>query len=299
LNIVQDLSLPLPSKTESRSGKVTAKYPVKSLSKALRILDTVGHFQHGTSIATLSKELKMGKSTVHRLLATLREFDLIWFDVATSNYALGSRILRWSDLLVQQNLLVRHGLPILRDLVGAGRETANLAILDGTDVLYVAQFESMERLRLSEAVGTRHPAHSTALGKALLATMSDEEFDQLYGKVEVLKSLTANTIVDRRRLKEHLQKVRDEGVAYDFEENVVGVVCLGAVVRDFTRKPIAAMSVSLPTLRLRGDSLITLKGHLVQAVNRLSSELGYSPSDGRAEFESRSNASSDALATQP
>ena len=265
---------------ESRSGTVPAKYPVKSLAKALRILDTVGRFQHGTSIAALSKELKMGKSTVHRLLATLREFDLIWFDSTTSNYALGSRILRWSDLLVQQNVLVRHGLPVLRDLVSAGRETANLAVMDGSDVLYVAQFESMERLRMSEAVGTRQPAHCTALGKAMLATMSDEEFNQFYGKADVLKSLTANTITDKRRLKEHLQKVRNEGVAYDFEENVVGVVCLGAVVRNFTGKPIAAMSVSLPMQRLRGDSLITLKEHLIEAVTRLSAELGYKAQDG-------------------
>jgi len=270
----------LPStKTEPRSGKATAKYPVKSLAKALRILDTVGRFQHGTSISVLSKELKMGKSTVHRLLATLRDFDLIWFDPITSNYALGSRILRWSDLLVQQNLLVRHGLPILRDLVSAGRETANLAILDGTEVLYVAQFESMERLRLSEAVGTRQPAHSTALGKAILATMTDEELDQFYGKLDGLRGLTPNTITDRRRLKEHLRKVRNEGVAYDFEENVAGVVCLGAVVRNFTGKPIGAMSVSLPIQRLRGDSLITLKEHLLEAVTRLSAELGYNPSE--------------------
>ena len=264
---------------ESRSGRIPAKYPVKSLAKALRILDTVGRFQHGTSIAALSKELKMGKSTVHRLLATLREFDLIWFDPTTSNYALGSRILRWSDLLVQQNPLVRHGLPVLRELVSAGRETANLAVMDGADVLYVAQFESMERLRMSEAVGTRHPAHCTALGKALLASLSEEEFDQLYSKVDALKSLTANTIADKRRLKEHLQKVRNEAVAYDFEENVVGVVCLGAVVRNFTGKPIAAMSVSLPIQRLRGESLITLKEHLLNAVNRLSRELGHNPAN--------------------
>jgi len=267
----------LSSTKESRSGRIPAKYPVKSLAKALRILDTVGRFQHGTSIAALSKELKMGKSTVHRLLATLREFDLIWFDPTTSNYALGSRILRWSDLLVQQNPLVRHGLPVLRELVSAGRETANLAVMDGADVLYVAQFESMERLRMSEAVGTRHPAHCTALGKALLASLSEEEFDQLYSKVDALKSLTANTIADKRRLKEHLQKVRNEAVAYDFEENVVGVVCLGAVVRNFTGKPIAAMSVSLPIQRLRGESLITLKEHLLNAVNRLSRELGHNP----------------------
>ncbi|HXO37798.1 MAG TPA: IclR family transcriptional regulator [Candidatus Acidoferrum sp.] len=269
----------MSSTKESRSGRIPAKYPVKSLAKALRILDTVGRFQHGTSIAALSKELKMGKSTVHRLLATLREFDLIWFDPTTSNYALGSRILRWSDLLVQQNPLVRHGLPVLRELVSAGRETANLAVMDGADVLYVAQFESMERLRMSEAVGTRHPAHCTALGKALLASLSEEEFDQLYSKVDALKSLTANTIADKRRLKEHLQKVRNEAVAYDFEENVVGVVCLGAVVRNFTGKPIAAMSVSLPIQRLRGESLITLKEHLLNAVNRLSRELGHNPAN--------------------
>jgi len=276
----------VPSAKELHSGKVAAKYPVKSLAKALRILDTVGRYQHGTSIAALSKELKMGKSTVHRLLATLREFDLIWFDPTTANYALGSRILRWSDLLVQQNLLVRHGLPVLRDLVSVGRETANLAVLDGTEVLYVAQFESMERLRLSEVVGTRQAAHSTALGKAILATMTDEELDHLYGKVDGLKGLTPNTITDRRRLKEHLRKVRNEGVAYDFEENVAGVVCLGAVVRNFTGKPIAAMSVSLPIQRLRGDSLITLKEHLLEAVDRLSTELGYNPSESTSQASS-------------
>jgi len=260
---------------DSRSGRVPAKYPVKSLAKALRILDTVGRLPNGASIAALSKELKMGKSTVHRLLATLREFDLIWFDPTTSNYALGSRILRWSDLLVQQNLVVRHGLPVLRDLVSVGHETANLAILEGVDVLYVAQFESRERLRLSEAVGARQPAHSTALGKALLACLPEEEFDRLYSNVNVLKSLTPNTITDIQRLKEHLQKVRNEGVAYDFEENVPGVVCLGAAVRNFTGKAITAMSVSLPIQRLGGDSLSTLKEHLINAVHHLSTELGY------------------------
>jgi IclR family acetate operon transcriptional repressor len=269
----------LSSLKESRSGRVPAKYPVKSLAKALRILDTVGRFQHGTSIASLSKELKMGKSTVHRLLATLREFDLIWLDPTTSNYALGSRILRWSDLLVQQNLLVRHGLPVLRDLVSVGRETANLAVLDGADVLYMAQFESMERLRMSEAVGTRQPAHSTALGKALLASLPEDQFDQLYGKLDMLKSPTASTITDTRHLKEHLQKVRNEGLAYDFEENVAGVVCLGTVVRNFTGRAIAAISVSMPIQRFRGERSIHLKEHLLAAANRLSTELGYNTAD--------------------
>lgn len=252
-----------------------AKYPVKSLAKALRLLDALGNYESGTSIAVLSKELKMGKSTVHRLLATLREFDLVWFDASTSNYSLGARVLRWSDLLVRQNLLIRHSLPILRELVQVCHETAYLAVMEGAEVVYVAQHETMERLRMNEAVGNRVPAHCTALGKALLATLTEAEFLELYRGVETLKMVTPNSITDKRRLWEHLQKVRQDGVAYDFEENVIGGVCLGAVVRNYTSRAVAAMSISTPTQRLRGEKLLTFKEHLLDAAARLSSELGY------------------------
>lgn len=257
------------------SGTEPAKYPVKSLAKALRLLEFLGRPQEGTSIAVLSKELRIGKSTVHRLLATLREFDLVWLNPSTSNYALGARILRWSDLLVRQNLLIRHGLPILRELMNTTRETANLAVLEGSEVLYIAQCESTERLRTSEAVGTRAPAHSTSLGKVLFAMLADEEFEAIYKNTETLKAVTPNTITDMSRLKVHLQKVRQEGVAYDFEENVIGVVCIGTVVRNFAGMPVAGMSISVPTQRVRGDNLGELKEHLLNAANKLSAELGY------------------------
>ena len=257
------------------SGKEPAKYPVKSLAKALRLLEFLGRPKEGTSIAVLSKELRIGKSTVHRLLATLREFDLVWLDPSTSNYALGARILRWSDLLVRQNLLIRHGLPILRELMNSSRETANLAVLEGSEVLYIAQCESTERLRTSEAVGTRAPAHSTSLGKVLYAMLPEEEIDEIYKNKESLERVTPNTITDKSRLKVHLQKVRQEGVAYDFEENVIGVVCIGTVVRNFAGKPVAGLSISVPTQRVRGENLSALKEQLLNAANKLSAELGY------------------------
>lgn len=96
---------------------IQAKYPVKSLAKALRLLDTLGSHDNGTSIAVLSKDLRMGKSTVHRLLATLRGFDLVWFDSQHIQLRAGRADPAFGDLLVRQNLLVRHGLPILRELV--------------------------------------------------------------------------------------------------------------------------------------------------------------------------------------
>jgi DNA-binding IclR family transcriptional regulator len=252
-----------------------AKYPVKTLAKAMRLLNVLGHFQNGTSIAELSKELKMSKSTVHRLLATLREFDLVWCDPNTSNYSLGSRIMSWSSLLVQQNLLLRYGLPILRDLVRLCRETANLGILDGREILFVAQFESTEILRMSHVVGTRVPAHSSAMGKALLATLSDAEFNELYRSVKKLERITPNSIADKPKLKEHLQKVRQDGVAFDFEENHAGGFCMGVVVRNHTNKPLAAMSISMPIQRIRESTLNTIKEQLLNASAILSAELGH------------------------
>ena len=251
-----------------------ARYPVKSLAKAMRLLDVLGHFQNGASIATLSKEMKMSSSTVHRLLATLREFDVVWCDPSTVTYALGSRIMSWSNLQVQQNLLLRYGMPILRDLVHLCRETANLGILDRREILFVAQFESMEILRMTHAVGTRVPAHSSAMGKALLATFRDEEIDELYHGVKKLQRLTPNSIVDKRRLKEQLQKVRQEGVAYDFEENHAGLFCMGAVVKNHTEKPVAAMSISMPVSRMRGGMQASIKEQLLKATAVLSAELG-------------------------
>ncbi len=252
-----------------------AKYPVKSLAKAFTLLDALGKFENGTSIAVLSKELRMGKSTVHRLLATLREFDLVWFDASTSNYALGARILRWSDLLLRQNLLIRHGAPILRDLVQTAHETASIAVLDGLDVIFIARFESNQRLRMSEAVGSRCPSHCTALGKAILAALPEEEFRSIFHGGDSLKPMTPNSITSKEQLWNHLDKVRQEGIAFDFEENVVGGVCVGTTVRNHTGKVVAGLSISLPTQRLRGDTFVTLKDVLLRAAGHLSAELGY------------------------
>ena len=105
--------------------------------------------------------------------------------------------------------------------------------------------------------------------------LPEEHFDEVYKNSESLERVTPNTITERSRLKVHLQKVRQEGVAYDFEENVIGVVCIGTVVRDFAGQPVAGLSISVPTQRVRGDNLSALKEQLLSAAHKLSAELGY------------------------
>ncbi len=263
-----------------------AKNPIKSVVRALQAMDAIGSFEDGINVTKLSKELKMGKSTVHRLLGTLLEHDVVHLDPNTSRYSLGSKIVGWNGMLLRQNLLVRCGLPILRDLADSCHQICNLAILDGVHIVIVAQYESQTRgLRLTKEVGSRQFAHSTSLGKALLTTLAEAELSNLYPN-ENLERVTENTITSREGLKEHLRQVRTEGVAYDFEENVLGVACLGTVVRDCVGLPIGAISISSPVTYVRGGSLSTLKNQLLDAAHRLSIELGYkSPSSPFSSFD--------------
>ncbi|MGH7868921.1 MAG: IclR family transcriptional regulator [Candidatus Dormibacteraceae bacterium] len=255
-----------------------AKYPVKSLVKAMTLLDAVGKNQEGISIAALSQKLKIGKSTVHRLLATLRDFNLVYFDPLTSNYSLGAKILQWSESVTRQNLLLRLGIPVVRKLAEQSGETVNLAVLEGTEVMYLAQQESASTLRISPEIGVRLPSHCTALGKILLSDLSGPEFRSLFDGTAKLKALTPNSITDPDQLWEHLQKVGQERVAYDFEEAFEGGICVGALVRNHTGRGVAALSTSMPKQRLNGERLMRLREYVLEACEDLSRQLGYCPS---------------------
>lgn len=115
----------------------------------------------------------------------------------------------------------------------------------------------------------------------MLSPLSESEFRAIYDDSEPLKAVTPNSITSNSKLREHVTKVRHDRVAYDFEENVIGGVCAAAVY-NHSGHAIAAMSLSLPTQRLHSDILITLKEQLLEAVARLSAELGYAP-ERRAE----------------
>jgi IclR family KDG regulon transcriptional repressor len=255
------------------------KYPVKSLIKAVTILEFLGASSKGESLTTISEHLKIGKSTVHRLLATLRDHDLVWLDPISSNYILGAKILKWGDQLSRQSLLIRYGEAVLLHLANETNETCNLGVLEGDQTLYLIKKESQNTLRMSGQVGKRLPAHCTALGKVLLAGLTPEELAQLYGKRSKLETPTANSIAVVSDLLAHLDKVRLTGLAFDTEELYPGVVCLAAPVRDYRARIIAAISVSFPRHRIDPEKLEEFKRHLIARAYDLSCQLGYEPGE--------------------
>ena len=145
---------------------------------------------------------------------------------------------------------LRHeAAPYLERLSRELHETANLAVLDGGEVLFIDQYTSRRYLRIASEIGARFPVHCTANGKALLAALSPEDIERrLPAKLE---ALTDNTITDRANLLAELDQVRAAGVAYDREEHALGVSAVACVVHDAVGTT-AAITVVMPAARFHG-----------------------------------------------
>jgi len=260
------------------------KYPVKSLVKALNIVEYLGTMEGGSTLTQVSAKLRIGKSTVHRLLATLKDHDFVWFDPNSSRYVLGTRILQLSEQLSRHSILIRCGAPILSRMSQATDETCNLGVLDGKEVLYLIMKQSSHPLQVSGQVGKRLLAHCTAIGKALLSGLSREEIMRLYGKKQNLETPTSRSISTLTELCNHIDKVRKTGLAIDNEELYTGVVCVGTPIRNRHGRVVAAISIAFPKHRIDPETLERSKLQLLECAEDFSRQLGYQAGSATEEF---------------
>ncbi len=251
------------------------KYPVKSLIKALGILEYLGTVESGSTLTEISGKLRIGKSTVHRLLGTLRDHDFVWLEPYSSRYILGARVLQLSEQLSHQSLLVRYGEAVLSRLARDTGETCNLGLLDGRSVLYLVIKESNAPLRMTGHVGKRLPAHCTALGKALLCGLSREELTRLYGRGVKLEAPTKKSISTVSALLDQIDKLRNASAVFEYEETYHGVVCMAAPVQTHGGKTIAAISIAFPKNRVKSKKMQEFKTLLSDAAQELSDDLGF------------------------
>lgn len=244
------------------------------MDKALRILETLGRETGDLGLVGLSRHLAIEKSTLHRLLGTLEARGFVRRDPLSLRYSLGIRMLELGTAVTARSALGRAAAPVLDRLAVRSRQTVNLAVLDGEEILYVAKRESPDPLRLTVEVGRRLPVHCTALGKAMLAFRPAAEVRRLFGRRKRLRRFTPNTITDPRELLEHLDEIRRAGVAVDREELVLGLRCLAAPVLDFTGYAVAGISISAPATTLGDERVAELRSMLTEAVAEVSKALG-------------------------
>lgn len=255
--------------------KEKSEYIIQAVSHALDLLEQFHGEVDELGVTELSKRLKLHKNNVFRLLATLESRGYIEQNRATENYRLGLKSLELGQTFIKQMGLLRQAKPILEKVVGACNETSYVAIFKDGYIVYLDVVETDLTVRVVSRVGSRLPAYCTASGKVHLAHMSDEEVDTLLPAKE-LKAYTPNTVVDRNKLKQELRKVADAGYAVDDEEVDIGVRCIAAPIRDYTRRIVGAVSISGPAMRFSDERLEKeLIPLAIQAGEELSTRLGY------------------------
>ena len=147
-----------------------------------------------------------------------------------------------------------------------------MAILEGKEVIYLDTIESPEILRTEIKAGTRTPAHCTALGKVLLASLSDSKFESLYKRDEPLSSLTSKSISSLDELKKKLKKVKKQGYAVDREEYKIGINCIGVPIFSRNGEAIAAISITGPASRFTINEMEKVKAMLMTISKEISNQ---------------------------
>lgn len=240
---------------------------VPAVARAVRLLDTLAVSKEPVTLASLSKELALPKSTVHGLCATLVHTGLVR-RFENGAYHLGMHVVDWSyAFLARTEPTVEFAK--ISDLNLLPEETFILSVLDGADIVYVGCRKGTRPLGLNFRIGMRLPANCTATGKVLLSTLPPERIVEME-RDGLLRRLTKHSVDDMPRLNKQLSHVRKHGYSVDEEETAEGMVCFGApVFESGNTQAVAAVGVSL--LKAVTDS--HQKALAIEAVRKIATTL--------------------------
>lgn len=253
---------------------------VESADRVLRILQSFAPHERDVSLGDIARRVELPKSSVHRLLVTLIAHGFVERDDSTRRYKLGIKLFELGSAAIHERGLYGAAQPALEELARITGETCHLAVLSGTEAVYVYKVDRPSSIMMSSRVGGRAPVHATSIGKVLTAWGSPEVIAQV--RKTPMKPSTRHTITSFRAFAEELQKVRANGYALDLEEFEVGLRCIAAPVRDQSDRVIAALGIAGPLSRLEDGRLNELVPVVVDAADLLSQNLGFVQNHGLA-----------------
>lgn len=253
--------------------------PVGVVTKVLRILEELQASPTGLQLKDIAARTAINKSTAYRFLAHLESEGYLFRDDAGA-YIVGPKLARLGSGVAYHATLRTVSRPIMQRLWVTTTETVNLGVLSGLDVLYLDVLESSHSFRLVSTVGSRRPLHCTALGKAMLAFVTDEERESALTSLR-LEKLAPRTITSTARLEKELAKVKQQGFAVDDEEAGIGSRCVGSPIFDQSGNVAAAISVSGPITRIDRDKLLQIAKAVRDGAQIISRNLGYAIEQNR------------------
>ncbi len=245
------------------------KSGVQSLDRAFLILEAIADAGGVATLSQLAPDTGLPLPTIHRLARTLVDLGYLRQE-PSRQYSLGPRLIRLGD--VTSRRLASWSRPHLEQAVATLGESVNLATLDGDQIVYVAQtMASKNSMRMFTEVGRRVDPHTTAVGKAMLAHVSEEEVRGLLSRTGMARQ-TEHTITTPEGFLAELDQVRERGFALDNQEQEIGVRCVAVEVPDSQHR--LAISMSGPLSRMADDVIERAVGPLNAAARAIRDELG-------------------------
>jgi DNA-binding IclR family transcriptional regulator len=243
---------------------------VPSLERALLLLEVLAKSANGLTLSQLARQLALPKSSLHCLLLTFERAGYLYREDQTGRFRFGLKLHGLANLAITGIPLRKIATPCLHALAQKTRMTTHMAILEQDEAVLVEKVEPLGMPRLATWVGKRMDLHCTALGKALIAELPDEDLDRLLQRQTLLRH-NENTIVSPRKLKENLAHVRRLGYSLDDEEEEIGSRCIGAAVRGGDGRVQAAISIAGTVTQVDGERLAAL----AQDVRRTAEQIGH------------------------
>jgi IclR family acetate operon transcriptional repressor len=248
---------------------------VQSLERALGLLSTLAGREAAT-LSELARATGLPASSAHRLLSTLQAARYADFDERTNEWSVGVEAFRAGAAFLRRARVTDAARAEMRALVDATGETANVAVPDGGEVVFVSQVETAHPIRAFFGPGARAPMHASGIGKALLSAMPRAQAERRLPRGP-LPAYTPATLTDARALFQDLDLAAARGWALDDEERNPGMRCVAAAILDAFGEPVAGLSISGPTARLDAEAIARAGPLVARAARRVSEAIGAPP----------------------
>jgi IclR family pca regulon transcriptional regulator len=243
----------------------------QSLERGLAILSSFDSERALIGVSELSRELALSRSTAHRYIATLARLGYLQQDPDTKRYRLGPKVPDLGFSAINSMDLREISAPYLRELSDETGYTVNLAIFDGTEVVYIERCRTarpgQREIDLNLHVGARLPAYCTAMGKAILAFVPEERREEIIRSIDFAPR-GPNTITDPVAFREELARIRDTGLAVNDEELAYGLRSIAAPIHSHSGDVLAALNLAVHRTMVSMDELIARYGPAVARTAR-------------------------------
>jgi IclR family KDG regulon transcriptional repressor len=257
-----------------KGGDCVKDNKIKSILKAMNILECFNQSQPELSLSDISKRLAMEPSTVRRMLMSLEEGDFIKQDNETRKYSLGNALVRLGAVAIQNFDIRKIAYPYMKELSEQSHENVYLAIHSGNQSLYIEVVEYTQEIVLTGSIGSARPLHSTGTGKVLLAHFPEEEIEKIINNE--LESFPLSTVTN---LRQDLKRIREEGIAVVAREYHKDVYSIATPIFDSRQQVIASLAISGPAFRLDDKKMEEFKTLVIQTGKEISEKIGYSKNE--------------------